>query len=249
MRRFTFPPDQLADGRITFDRDESHHLARVLRLHPGDTVVASSGDGIEHTVRLDVVGDIAAGTVIATRSRPSESPLTVTLVQGVPKGDKMEAIVRAVTELGVAHVVPAVTERTVVRLDPARWRERVRRWQRVAKEATKQCGRAVVPDVDVPRPLDACLDALGPPSPRELRLCVWEGATAPLDQALAGAAPSASVCVLVGPEGGLTPEEVESARLRGFVVASLGPRILRSETAGPAVVAILQFRLGDLAGA
>jgi len=246
-RRFTFAAGQLADGRVTFDRDESHHLARVLRLRPGDTVVASSGDGVDHTVRLDVVGDVATGTVIATRARASESPLAVTLIQGVPKGDRMEAIVRAATELGVAHVVPVVTERTVVRLDTARWRERARRWHRVAKEATKQCGRAVVPDVDVPEPLDACLDAIGPLPAGELRLCVWEGATAPLDEALDGAAGATTVRALVGPEGGLTPGEVEHARRRGFVVASLGPRILRTETAGPTVLAILQFRLGDLA--
>ena len=163
MRRFTFSPERLRDGRVTFDRDEAHHLARVLRLRVGDTVVASSGDGRDHTIRLESVGDTATGTVIATIPRATESPLDVTLVQGVPKGDRMEAIVRMATELGVGRIVPALTERTVVRLDATRWRERARRWHRVAKEATKQCGRAVVPDVEAPRRLAECLDDLRSP--------------------------------------------------------------------------------------
>lgn len=246
MRRFTFTPDRLAAGRITFDRDETRHLARVLRLQPGDTVLASSGDGLDHTVRLETIGETATGTVIGTDTRASESRLAVTLIQGVPKGDRMEAIVRAATELGVARVVPAITARTVVQLDLGRWRERARRWQRVAKEATKQCGRAVVPDIDVPRPLTECLDALGETAPDELALCVWEGASSPLVPVLDAAASAARARVLVGPEGGLSADEVDAARARGFVVASLGPRILRTETAGPTVLSILQFRLGDL---
>ncbi|MBI1734777.1 MAG: 16S rRNA (uracil(1498)-N(3))-methyltransferase [Candidatus Rokubacteria bacterium] len=246
MRRFTFAPERLAGGRVTFDRDETHHLARVLRLRAGDTVIASSGDGRDHTIRLETLGETATGTVIATSARAAESPLELTLVQGVPKGDKMEAIVRMATELGVARIAPALTERTIVRLDAARWRERARRWQRVAKEATKQCGRAVVPDVEMPRPLDECLDALGEASRATLSLCVWEGATAPLAPILDGAAGVRRARVVVGPEGGLATAEVEAARAHGYAVASLGPRVLRTETAGPVILAILQERLGDL---
>jgi 16S rRNA (uracil1498-N3)-methyltransferase len=142
--------------------------------------------------------------------------------------------------------VPALTERTVVRLEPGRWRERARRWQRVAREAAKQSGRAVIPDVDPPRPLRDCLDAAG----QDLKLCVWEGRAPTLAEALArteGAPRDAAV--LVGPEGGLAMGEVEAARDRGWTLAHLGPRILRTETAGPAVLAILQARFGDLAGA
>ena len=243
MRRFTFAPERLADGRVTFDREESHHLARVLRLRAGDTVVASSGDGRDHTIRLESLGETATGTVIATVPRAAESPLDVTLVQGVPKGDRMEAIVRMTTELGVARIVPALTERTVVRLDAARWRERARRWQRVAKEATKQCGRAVVPEVELPRPLGDCLGD----NDDTLSVCVWEGATAPLGPLLERTARARRVRIVVGPEGGLSTSEVDAARTRGYEVASLGPRVLRTETAGPVVVAIVQARLGDLA--
>ena len=244
MRRFTIAPERIAGDRVTFDRDESRHLSRVLRLHPGDVVVAADGAGRELTVRVESVGELASGTVLSTATRASESPIAITLLQGVPKGDKMETIVRTCTELGVARVWPVLTERTIVRLDPARWRERARRWQRVAREAAKQCGRVVVPDVEIPRSLAHCLVA----TDGDLRLCLWEGASRPLAAALGTltGAP-ASVHVLVGPEGGLSRDEVDAARAHGFAVAGLGPRILRTETAAPAFLAIVQSRLGDLA--
>jgi 16S rRNA (uracil1498-N3)-methyltransferase len=140
-------------------------------------------------------------------------------------------------------VAPALTERTVVRLEPGRWRDRAKRWQRVAREAAKQCGRSVVPEVETPRPLAACLDDAA-----DVRLCLWEDDGTPLGGLLdALAQPPRSVSVVVGPEGGLTREEVETATGLGWQVARLGPRILRTETAGPALVSIVQFRFGDLA--
>src|SRR5947207_237655 len=175
VRRFTIAPDRIHDGRVLFDRDESRHLARVLRLKAGDTVIAADGAGRDFTVRLEDVGETVTGTVLGVARTDAESPLRGTLIQSVPKGDKMEAIVRAATELGVARIVPVTTERTVVTLEPSRWRERARRWQRVAKEAAKQCGRAVIPPVDVARPL---AEFLALDEPAELRLCLWEGAAA-----------------------------------------------------------------------
>ena len=159
---------------------------------------------------------------------------------------------RASTELGVTRIVPVLTARTVVTLEPGRWRERARRWQRVAKEAAKQCGRAVVPPVDVPRPLDEAFELLT--RLPTLRLCLWEealsgaaggqggGQTRLLGTTLAASLPpalpaGARVGLLIGPEGGLTLEEVESARARGWAVVGVGPRILRTETAGPAMIA------------
>jgi 16S rRNA (uracil1498-N3)-methyltransferase len=246
VRRFTISPERVDGDRVAFDRDESHHLARVLRLRPGDTVIAADGRGHDYTVRIETIGEAqATGTVLGVAARGAESPLAITLVQAVPKGDKMEAIVRAATELGVTRVLPALAVRTIVRLEPARWRERARRWQRVAREAAKQCGRATVPDVDLPRPLEDCLAATAEAG---LRLCLWEGEAPPLADVLAAtAAPPATAALVVGPEGGLAREEVEQARAHGFRLAGAGPRVLRTETAGPALIAILQFRFGDLA--
>lgn len=244
MRRFAITPEAIAGGRVTFDAPQSRHLARALRLRPGDTVIASDGSGRDYTVRLDAVGARVTGTVLGEALGGAESPLALTLVQGVPKGDKMEAIVRAVTELGIAEVRPALTARTVVRLGASAAAARAARWQRVAREAAKQCGRAVVPAVATPAPLDACLEAA---RDCDLALCLWEGDAPPLVTAL----PATRVrraAVLIGPEGGLEAAEVDAARRAGWRVVSLGARVLRTETAGPAVVAILQSRLGDLGG-
>ncbi|MBI3629330.1 MAG: 16S rRNA (uracil(1498)-N(3))-methyltransferase [Candidatus Rokubacteria bacterium] len=243
--RFYLPRAAIESGRVSFDAEEARHIARTLRLRPGDLVAAVDGDGTHFTVRLERVTPRAVeGAITAVEPKRAESPLAITLAQGIPKGDKLEAIIRACVELGVVRIVPVVTERTIVRLDPARGRDRLRRWQRVAKEAAKQCGRAVIPPVEAPRTLAGLLAA---EEPDGLRLCLWEEEARPLDAVLAAVeAPPRPVTVLVGPEGGLSAAEVEAARSRGFVVAGLGPSILRTETAGPAVVAILQSRFGDL---
>ncbi len=205
MRRFAIAPERVVDGRVTFDALETRHLARVLRLRPGDTVVASDGAGHDYTVRLEAVRPRASG--------------------------------------GVARIVPAIAARTVVRLADRQAVARLGRWQRVAREAAKQCGRRMVPDVAPPRPLEACLDEA---RDADLALCLWEGGAPPLGAALAEAKRPRRVVVLVGPEGGLDRREVDAARARGWRVVGLGARILRTETAGPAIIAILQSRWGDL---
>ena len=243
MRRFAITPERVVDGRVTFDALETRHLARVLRLRPGDTVVASDGAGHDYTVRLEAVQPRASGVVVGVAEGAGDSPLAVTLVQGLPKGDKLETIVRAATELGVARIVPAIAARTVVRLADRQAVARLGRWQRVAREAAKQCGRRMVPDVAPPRPLEACLDEA---RDADLALCLWEGGAPPLGAALAEAKRPRRVVVLVGPEGGLDRREVDAARAHGWHVVGLGARILRTETAGPAIIAILQSRWGDL---
>ncbi len=243
MRRFLLTLERVDGDRVTFDSEETRHMRTVLRLGPGDLVVAADGRGRDYTVRLEALDEAASGTILGVAATRAESPLAVTLLQGVPKGERMEAIVRAATELGVARVKPVLADRTIVRLDPSRWRERARRWQRVAREAAKQCGRAVVPDVDAPRALaDGLAEAR-----EELRLCLWEGQAPPLTTLLGALGrPPGTAAILVGPEGGLARREVDAARALGWSPASIGPRILRTETAGPAVIAILQHVFGDL---
>ncbi len=245
MARFHVRPEAVETDRVLFDAEETRHLARVLRLGPGDSVQVVDGRGTEFTVRLEsIAARSAVGTILARSSAITESPLTITLAQGVPKGAKMEGIVRAVTELGVARVVPLVTERTIVRLEVGRWRERARRWQRVAKEAAKQCGRAVIPPVDLPRSLEEFAEAEWR---ADLLLCLWEGERRGLSEILdATPGPVASALLVVGPEGGLARGEVEALQARGFTIAGLGPRILRTETAGPVSVSLLQSCFGDL---
>jgi 16S rRNA (uracil1498-N3)-methyltransferase len=245
MRRFTVAPEGIDGRRVVFDAAESHHLARVVRLRPGDTVIATDGAGHDYTVRLETVGEHATGTLLGVAGGDTESPLAITLVQGIPKGEQMERIVRAATELGAVRVLPAICERTIVRLDAGRWRDRARRWQRVAKEAAKLSGRARVPVIEPVRPLIDWLDEGGGPGP--LAVCLWEGAAAPLERALSGVGDRPHTArVLVGPEGGLARAEVDAASARGWTPAALGPRVVRAETAGATILAILQCRFGDL---
>ncbi len=246
MGKFHIRPEAISGGRVVFDAAETRHLLRVLRLAPGDTIHAIDGQGGEFVVRLDSVhGREAAGQILGRSDRRTESPCGITLVQGIPKGgDKMEWIVKTVTELGAVRVVPLLTERVIVRLPLSRWRERQRRWQRVAREAAKQCGRSVIPTVELVRTLTEF--SAGMPG-AELAICLWEEERRDLRGILdsVSGAP-ASVLLMVGPEGGLAAHEVELLRGLGFRTAGLGPRILRTETAAPVGVALLQARFGDL---
>ncbi|MEK7372146.1 MAG: RsmE family RNA methyltransferase, partial [candidate division NC10 bacterium] len=206
MPRFYLRAEAVSGPRVTFDAQETRHLARVLRLRAGDVVHAVDGQGQELTVRLTQVSRRSAeGLILGREAGRSESPLLLTLVQGLPKGDKMEAIIRMATELGVTRVVPVITERTVVRADATRGAGRLLRWQRVAREAAKQCGRTVIPEVT---PSRALAEWLGDGSPEGLLLCLWEDERACLADRLPPA-PVAAATLVVGPEGGLAADEVE----------------------------------------
>jgi 16S rRNA (uracil1498-N3)-methyltransferase len=245
-RRFHVRPEQIDGGRLTFDADEARHIGRVLRLEAGDVVTAVDGRGRAYAVRLDAIDAAgASGTIVGAERAAPESPLRITLAQGIARADAMETIIRAATELGVTAIVPVSTRRSVVQLTASRSRSRVDRWQRVAMEAAKQCNRAVIPPVAAPVDLGDLISAT--PAPGHLRLCCWEEEQRPLEDVLTAlsAAPR-HVIVLIGPEGGLDPAEVDLASQAGFAVAGLGARILRTQTAGAAVLAILQSRFGDL---
>ena len=192
-----------------------------------------------------LAGGVAEGVVVARGEAGRESPLRLALAQGLPRADKMDAIVRMATELGATRIDPLLTARAVARPDAARGRGRRLRWERIAREAAKQCGRAVVPAIGEPR---ALADWLAARPAGGLLVCLWEGEARPLAAQLPAEAPSEAT-LLVGPEGGLTAEEVAMLRAAGALVAGLGPRILRTETAGPVGLALLQARYGDLLGA
>ncbi|HKW94090.1 MAG TPA: 16S rRNA (uracil(1498)-N(3))-methyltransferase [Methylomirabilota bacterium] len=246
MTRFHLAADAVRGDQVTFDGATAHHLGRVLRAAVGELVQAVDADGQLLSVRLTAIGARRAEGVVVTRARlATESPLELTLAQAIPKGEKMETVIRMTTELGVSRVIPLITARTVVRLEPARWGARVARWQRVAKEAAQQCGRAAVPEVAPPRELagwrhEAPADGL--------LICFWEEERRGL-ATLLPTDPVPRVTVVVGPEGGLTAGEVGELSSAGGLVAGLGPRLLRTETAGAVAVALLQSRYGDLGSA
>jgi 16S rRNA (uracil1498-N3)-methyltransferase len=190
--------------------------------------------------------DFVAGRIVETSAISTESPVAITLAQGLPKGRKFELIIQKAVELGVERIVPLAMARTVVRLEGKRASEKLERWRRIAREAAKQCRRTFLPEVEPLSGLEAFLEALGPPRPAQMRLLLWEEASEPLRELLSrSGSPEAIICI-VGPEGGIEPEEASLATRAGFAPASLGPRILRTETAPLALLAILQHTFGDL---
>ena len=244
MTRFLhLDPGAVHGDRVAFGAAAAHHLGRVLRAAVGEVVQAVDAGGALLSVRLTAItARRAEGLIVSRAPLATESPLDLTLAQAVPKGDKMDGIVRMATELGVTRVVPLLTARTVVRLEPARWGSRLGRWQRIAKEAAQQSGRASVPEIAQPREVSSWAREAGATG---LLVCLWEEEPEGLARRLP-AGPCPRVTVVVGPEGGLTADEVGGLADAGAIVAGLGPRLLRTETAGAVAVALLQSRYGDL---
>ena len=241
VRHFVDLP--LAEGKsIVLPEVAVAHLVRVLRLGPGDRVRLFNGDGHDYDARITAIDKRSAEVeILAARTLRNESALRIILLQSLARGEKMDWILQKATELGVAGVIPVESERSEVKLDGERAGKRVAHWQSVIVAACEQSGRAIVPSVSAPRPLAQALHAL-PPS--GLRLLLDPQAGQALD--MVGGQPGRELVLAIGPEGGWSPRDRESLRAAGFAGMRLGPRILRTETAGIAAIAVLQSRLGDI---
>jgi 16S rRNA (uracil1498-N3)-methyltransferase len=238
-----------AGSRVDLPPDTASHLAKVLRARVGDELILFNGDGRECNGTIEAVrGSRVAASVADSRQVDRESSLSVTLVQCVPRGDRMDFIVQKATELGVARIVPVLSQRSVVRLDKAQAESKAIHWRAVAVSACEQCGRNRLPVIEAAQPL---LNYLGASAPgAQLRL-VLEPESAPLAAAAAhGPAASApevvDVQIAIGPEGGFAADELEAFRVAEFSPVGLGPRILRTETAAIAALVWLQVRFGDM---
>lgn len=226
---------------ITLPDDAAAHLVRVLRLREGEHCVLFNGDGYDHEAQLtraDKRG--AAARIGAGRPVALESPLRIVLLQGIARGEKMDWILQKATELGVAAIVPVSSERSEVRLDAERAGKRHAHWRSVVVSACEQSWRARVPEVAAPQSLAAALATLPPGTGRWL---LDPEATAGLTTM---PAPAGELVLAIGPEGGWSANDRAALVAAGFAGLRLGPRILRTETAGIAAIAALQARFGDL---
>jgi 16S rRNA (uracil1498-N3)-methyltransferase len=257
---------------VELPRDTASHLARVLRARSGDELILFNGDGREFRGAIEAVrGARVSAAVGDGRPVDRESPLKISLVQCVPRGDRMDFIVQKATELGVARIMPVLSQRSVVRLDPDQAESKAMHWRSVAVSACEQCGRNRLPLIEAPQPLLAYLGACAPSAGNRW---VFEpdsvqrpDLASPADAAppsRAGTSPSPQGApplhhaaphsdqtpraaeIAIGPEGGFAPEELEAFRIAGFSAARLGPRVLRTETAAIAALVWLQSRFGDL---
>ena len=235
----------LAPGaRIALPEAAAAHLLRVLRLREGDACVLFNGDGHDYDARIIATGK-RGGEVEVTgrRAVDNESPLRITLLQGIARGEKMDLILQKATELGVARIVPVESERSEVRLDGPRLARRIEHWRAVVVAACEQCGRARLPEIEAP----VAIGAIGGIAhPAGLRLTLDPQGEHALP-ALASRMPAdGGVAIAIGPEGGWAPRDREQLRAAGYEGLRLGPRILRTETAGLAAIAALQAMYGDL---
>lgn len=246
MYRFIIDPAGFQEGVASLQGQELRHLTKVLRLGPGDCVTVFDGQGQEgQGTVLSLDKQEARIRIEACSLLQRESPLEVWLAQGIGKGEKMDFIIQKATELGVKGLIPLETRRTVVKLNDAKKEEKTARWQRIAAEAAKQCRRSYIPQVACSQSLRQFLQHL---PENKVLLAPWEEGGEGLKKALLESPKDRSVPVylLIGPEGGLEKEEVAQIKEKGGIIVSLGPRILRTETAGLAALSAIMYQWGDL---
>ena len=238
--RFPLSESPFEDTIFRFFGNEYHHLVHVLRITPGQRIVLF-GDAVEYVGVIDKIGrDYVEGHLEAPTGRQTECPLRITLFQGIGRLDKMDLVVQKTTELGVARITPVITEHSRSHPLPTDFTGKLGRWRRIAAEAAKQSGRTLTPEIDLPLPLEDALQATSG------GIFFWEKEAEPFRKVAATFVPSDGMGLVVGPEGGLSEPEAHMAAAHGFVSASLGPRILRTETAGIVAVALAAYHYGDL---
>lgn len=243
MPRF-FTENAPQDGYLLLTGEDARHIAKSLRMQPGEELTVCDGHGIDHACVIEQVDtDTVRARVCRTQPSVSEPRMRVTLYMALPKNDKMELIVQKTTELGVTDIVPVLTARCVSRPDARTLEKKIDRWSKIAAEAAKQSGRGRIPRV---HPALGLGEALAAAAQADVALLLYECEREHGLRAALTARTPCTVSVLVGPEGGFAPEEARQAQDAGLVSVSLGPRILRCETAPIAALACILYECGDL---
>lgn len=244
MYRFYVSADQLAEKEVFISGGDVNHIKNVLRLEVGDWIVACDGNGTDYVSRIQsICSDEVVASIEKVQPTGTELPVRITLFQGMPKKDKLELIIQKAVELGACEIVPVMTKRTVVKLsEEKKINKRLERWQSIAYAAAKQCDRGIIPTVHKPVSYEEALAMADQLDynviPYELQTGMEE-ARKIVDQACK----QRSLGIFIGPEGGFEPEEVERVMTRNIHPMTLGKRILRTETAGMALLSILMFQM------
>lgn len=246
VRRFMINSRVIRDGYASFDGDVYNHMVRVLRLETGDAVQLADEKGMVHFGAINQVAKEWVAVKITSSSLAVESDSAVpkiTICQALPKGDKIDLILQKGTELGAHNFWLFGGRRSVAKIRDDQLNSKLERWNRITSEAARQCGRADIPEVTWrPSAVEAASD-----TGQELRLILWEAERDhSLKEALSVGGKPSSVIVAIGPEGGFDPLEVRHFSQHGFQPVSLGSRILRTETASIAILAIIQYKWGDM---
>ncbi|OPX42667.1 ribosomal RNA small subunit methyltransferase E [Ruminiclostridium hungatei] len=245
MSRYFVNRTQIEDNRIKITGEDYQHLKKVLRAVKGDTVTVCC-EGTDYTSVIDEIGnDCIYASITDKAVNVTESSLRVTLFQGLPKADKMELIVQKCIELGISEIVPVITERSIVKINSGKDAQaKVSRWQKIALEAAKQCNRGLVPVVGMPVKF---AEAVAAASHKDLAIIPYEKeSSVGFKEIVSACSNTKSAAIFIGPEGGFTEQEIELADSRGIRKMTLGPRILRTETAGIVALSLMMYELGDV---
>jgi 16S rRNA (uracil1498-N3)-methyltransferase len=236
-----FTDSALTEGQTSeLDENAAQHIGRVLRMQPGQALLLFNGDGRDYTATITESGKkrVAVEVQDATQNL-TESNLEIVLGQALSKGDRMDYAVQKAVEMGVTHIVPLATERCDVKLKGDREDKRLRHWRQIAISAAEQCGRARVPEI---HPVMALPEWFSHTGDCDLRLVLHHRT----QQSLESLGKPSRLALMIGPEGGLGPEEIAAAEAAGFIPVALGPRVLRTETAPVAAIALCQWLWGDI---
>lgn len=254
MPRFFVSPDRImVDGEqrwASIEGDDAHHIQRVLRMRPGDKIDVADGQGIEYSGELVQVEPSEVRVRLGDpRPASGEPSIRITLFQGLPKSDRMDWVAQKAAEIGIVEVVPVPMDRSVISLKGAKAAARVERWQRIARSAAQQAARGRVPTICDMTPLDKALQSWRQGAPEGLLLVPWEEEQARSLKSVLRAAPEpVEIGIVIGPEGGLTEGEIQLVRRHGGEVCTLGPRILRTETAGLVVAGLILYERDEMGG-
>ncbi len=246
MRRFFIEPGAADKPDVSITGSEARHIKNALRLKPGDTIRLFDGTGVEYEATItNLTGNRAELSIIGKATTDAESPIELTIAQGILKEKKMDSLIPALCELGMSRWLPFISQRSVPKPDQKRLDARQERWQKIARESFKQCRRSVLPQISTPVSFEEVLE-FGHTC--DLKVLFWEQENSLLDHnALTDPTNTIKqVLIVLGPEGGFTDEEVEKARKFEFTISGLGPRILRAETATITACTLIQHLIGDL---
>ncbi len=245
MRYFFIEKSEREGSILSITGSDARHIKTVLRMKPGDKIGLFDGKGFEYEAKIV---DLSPGRVQASLIRrfPStaESPLKIIVAQAFLKEKKMDGLVRQLSELGIVKWIPFIAERSVPRPDKKQLLARTKRWEKIAKEAVKQCRRGRIMEIGETVSFEEVLDLSRSMEPK---IAFWEDEASPVDIPLTKHDREIqTVLAMIGPEGGFTQKEIESLIDQGFITAGLGPRILRAETATVAACVVLQYLFGDM---
>lgn len=247
MRRLFIPIEEseIEDDLIVIGASDAHYLVNVLRIEAGEKIIVFDGKGTEYLVEIKKISkDQVEALITQTNFIGSDTQVNVSLIQSLAKGDKMDYIIQKCTEIGISKVIPVITERTIVKLDEKKKKARKQRWQKIAVEAAKQSKRTIVPEITEILTLAELKKQI--PENEEL-LILWEDEhNTKIKEYLRQQKDTRNISILIGPEGGLSEKEVKELQEWGGKTASLGSKVLRTETAGLVALTIVLYELGDL---